>query len=234
MKNFIKLDDVSLKYTIFSEKSKNLKYDLITVGGKLSKENRNLTVYALKNIFLDINEGSRIGLLGVNGSGKTTLLKVLSQIYQPTTGVAKYSGKINSMITLNEGFDNNLTGKELTVYKYLLQFNEIPKDNVVDQIKEISELGDWYNLPVYTYSSGMLMRLLFAIQMSFDADILIFDEWLSVGDEGFQSKCRDIILERLDKSKIFILASHNAFLVNSICNIRIYIDKGSIVSIERA
>jgi lipopolysaccharide transport system ATP-binding protein len=80
----------------------------------------------------------------------------------------------------------------------------------------------------------MLMRLLFAIQMSFDADILIFDEWLSVGDEGFQSKCRDIILERLDKSKIFILASHNAFLVNSICNIRIYIDKGSIVSIERA
>ena len=234
MKNFIKLDDVSLKYTIFSEKSKNLKYDLITVGGKLSKENRNLTVYALKNIFLDINEGSRIGLLGVNGSGKTTLLKVLSQIYQPTTGVAKYSGKINSMITLNEGFDNNLTGKELTVYKYLLQFNEIPKDNVIDQIKEISELGDWYNLPVYTYSSGMLMRLLFAIQMSFDADILIFDEWLSVGDEGFQSKCRDIILERLDKSKIFILASHNAFLVNSICNIRIYIDKGSIVSIERA
>ena len=234
MKNFIKLEDVNLKYTIFNERMKNLKYDLITVGGRLNKENKNVIVHALKNIFLDINEGSRIGLLGVNGSGKTTLLKVLSQIYQPTTGVVKYSGKINSMITLNEGFDNNLTGRELTVYKYLLQFNEIPKDKVVDQIKEISELGDWYNLPVYTYSSGMLMRLLFAIQMSFDADILIFDEWLSVGDEGFQSKCKDIILERLDQSKIFILASHNAFLVNSICNIRIYIDKGSIVSIERA
>ena len=77
------------------------------------------------------------------------------------------------------------------------------------------------------------MRLLFAIQMSFDADILIFDEWLSVGDES-QTKCRDITFERLDKSKIFILASHNSFLVNTICNIRIYIDKGSIVSVERA
>jgi len=234
MKNFIKLEDVNLKYTLFSENKKSLKYNMLTVGGRLSKENKNISVHALKNIFLDVKEGSRIGLLGVNGSGKTTLLKVLSQIYQPTTGTIKCSGKINSMISLNEGFDNNLTGKELTDYKYLLQFNEIPEQKIIDKIHEISELGDWFNLPVYSYSSGMLMRLLFAIQMSFDADILIFDEWLSVGDEQFQTKCRDIILERLDRSKIFILASHNAYLVNTICNVRIYIDKGSIVSIERA
>lgn len=233
MKNFIKLEDVNLNYTIFSEKSKNFKHDILTIGGNLKKSKKNLTVEALKNIFLDINEGSRIGLLGVNGSGKTSLLKVMSQIYYPTTGSVKYSGKINSMISLNEGFDNNLTGRELTVYKYLLQFNKIPSDKILDQINDISELGDWFNLPVYTYSSGMLMRLLFAIQMSFDADILIFDEWLSVGDEDFQTKCKDIILERLDRSKIFILASHNAFLVNTICNIRIYIDKGTIVSVER-
>ena len=90
------------------------------------------------------------------------------------------------------------------------------KIKLLVKLKKFSELGDWYDLPVYTYSSGMLMGTLFAIQMSFDADILIFDEWLSVGDESFQTKCRDIILERLDKSKIFILASHNSFLVNTI------------------
>ena len=204
MKNFIKLENVNLKYTIYSENNKNLKYDLLSIGGRLTKESKNIVVHALKDIFLDINEGSRIGLLGVNGSGKTTLLKVLSQIYQPTTGNIKCSGKINSMVSLNEGFDNNLTGKELTVYKYLLQFNQLPENKIIEEISEISELGDWFDLPVYSYSSGMLMRLLFAIQMSFDTDILIFDEWLSFGDKNFQTKCKDVILERLDKSKIFI------------------------------
>ena len=233
MKTYIKLHNVNFEYLIYSEYSKNLKYEALSLGSALKKNKSSLTVQALKNINLDIQEGSKIGLLGANGSGKTTLLRVLSQIYPPTSGKVLLSGNINSMITLNEGFDNNLTGRELTTYKYLLNYNAYPSEKVYDQIKEISELEDWYDLPLYSYSSGMLMRLLFAIQMSFQSDILLFDEWLSVGDRDFQLKCRDIINDKLTNNKIFVIASHNQELVNTICNVRIYLHKGEIVSIER-
>ena len=167
--------------------------------------------------------------MGANGSGKSTLLRVLSRVYTPTNGKISINGKINSLININSGMNYEMSGIDNIKIKCLLhgiRLNDINSKSL--QIIEFSELGDYIYMPIKTYSSGMLMRLSFAILTSFDSEIIIMDEWLSVGDSSFKEKANKRLAEMLSKDSIFIIATHSDLTANSMCNKKIYLEGGRI------
>lgn len=229
MNAYINLQNVSLEYQVLSEYNKSLKYQtLSSLGANLVKKKHSISILALRNINLNIKPGTSLGITGLNGAGKTTLLKILSKIFYPTSGFLEINGQINSLLILNEGFDNNLTGKDLIKLKYLLQYNKLPNAKIIDEIKDLTELNNYFDLPVFTYSTGMLLRLLFCIQMSFDSEILILDEWLTVGDKNFRVKSDEMIKDKIKKNKILIIASHDENLIKNLCNKKIELTAGQI------
>jgi len=221
MTNII-LKNVYLNYPVFSSDSRSFKKNvLIKIKSEKFKKNKSdiLHIQALKNINLEINEGDRIGIYGNNGSGKSSLLKVISGIYYPSNGSINVEGRINSLISLNAGFNENLTGKENSIFK--LKLLGLKKDEINDKLSEIknfSGLNEFFFLPIKTYSSGMLLRLSFSLSILCPHDILIMDEWLSVGDDKFQQQALSKINEIIQKSKILIIASQSKNVLERLCN----------------
>ena len=188
---------------------------------------------ALKNINLKINEGDKIGIYGNNGSGKSSLLKVISGIYSPSQGSLKVVGKVNSMISLNAGFNENLTGYENCMFKLKLLGED--RDNIQNKINDIkifSELGEFFFLPLKTYSSGMQLRLSFSVSILCQHDILIMDEWLSVGDDSFQKKAMNRMNDIIEKSKILVVASQSKEVLKKLCNKIVSLQDGVIINEE--
>lgn len=232
---FIKVNKLSLMFRIYSHNSKSLKNSLINkVGGMLVRNtsDESVSVEALSSITFDLKKNDRLGLLGHNGSGKTSLLRVLSSVYEPTFGEFKSCGKVLPLINLLNGFDDVATGYENIYLKsLLLGVNYRDIKNNLPFIEEFSELGNFLNLPLRSYSSGMKMRLAFSIAMTVNFDILLLDEWLSVGDHDFQIKSEKLIKSRI-KNRILVLASHSEELLKRICNKIIVLDKGKIVKVK--
>lgn len=182
---------------------------------------------AIKDLSLQLSSGDRLGILGPNGSGKTTLLRVITGIYPPTRGTISVLGEVGSMLDLQAGINGKVSGRENILYrsKLLGRSRQLAKETVEDAC-EFGGLTEFIDQPVETYSSGMKMRLAFSIATAVPAEILVMDEWLSVGDENFQAKARERIDGLVKQAEILVLASHNKNLLSGLCNQFLRLDKG--------
>lgn len=229
-------EKLSVEFPIFENSHRSLKNSMIhlSTGGRLGTDaGRHPVVRALNELDFEIKEGDRVGLTGHNGSGKTTLLRVLSGVYSPVSGRLRVQGKVAALLDVSMGLDPDATGFENIYLRGMMDgLRPAAIRNRTDEIADFTGLGDYLNLPVRTYSSGMLLRLAFAISTSVEAEILIMDEWLSVGDQEFSQKAAQRLDALVDTASILVVASHSSELINRICNRRMHLEHGSIVSDE--
>lgn len=184
---------------------------------------------ALKDIGFSVSKGETFGIIGENGAGKSTLLKILARTLKPTSGIIEINGRTAALLELGAGFNPELTGEEnIYLNAYLLGLSKDEIEGKKGDVITFSELGEFINRPVKTYSSGMYVRLAFSIATCVDPDILIIDEALSVGDEYFQKKCIDKMMDFRDKGKTIIFCSHSMYHVQELCSRTMWIDKGEI------
>lgn len=194
--------------------------NLVEVGNKRY-------ILALRSLSFDIHQGSRVGLIGRNGSGKSTLLRVLGGIYMPTSGHLKVSGHISSLFNINLGVQPDASGRENILIRGLVKgwtYREIKERT--PEIVAFSDLADFIDMPMRTYSDGMRMRLLFAIATTFSPEILLLDEWIGAGDTNFQKKASARMNSLVDEAGITVIASHNRNLLRSVCDSAMWLDKG--------
>lgn len=236
MSSFISAKDLTVEFPIFENSHRSLKKKVLNLstGGTIGNDAGNHPVVcALDKLNFELKDGERVGLVGHNGSGKTTLLRVLSGIYSPTGGSLKIQGRTASLLDVSTGVDPDATGFENIYLRGIMNgFKPKAIKAKVEEIADFTELGEYLNLPVRTYSSGMMLRLTFAISTSIDADILIMDEWLSVGDADFRDKAAKRLKKLVDKASILIIASHNPELIENVCTRKIQLEHGHIVADE--
>lgn len=229
----IVLNNVNVEIPVFNSQGRSLKKALMgmATGGKIGlTESGKTVVQSLININLKVKNRERIGLLGHNGAGKSTLLRVLSKVYTPTSGTALIEGTIGSLIDISLGIDTEATGLENIFLRGALL--GIPKKRIeqeLPKIIEFSELGEFINMPVRTYSTGMHMRLAFSVSTMIRPEILLMDEWLSVGDQGFQKKAEQRLTEMVDQSNILVIASHSRSLIEKCCTRAVWLEHGQIL-----
>ncbi len=208
---------------------KELLINLITFNFIKNQQDQKVST-VLSDFNLRVYKNDFVGIMGRNGVGKSTLLKLISQIYTPTSGSAKSYGSIVPLLELGAGFAPELNGYEnIYLNSSILGFEKKEIDLLFDSIVNFSELGDHLERPVRNFSSGMLVRLGFSIAAHLNADILLFDEILAVGDAGFQKKCVDKIMDLHKKGKTIILVTHSPEQVESYCNRCVIIDAGKII-----
>jgi lipopolysaccharide transport system ATP-binding protein len=236
MSKIISAHNITVEFPIFENSHRSLKKAVLNLstGGKIAQDvGRHPVVRALDNLSFTFSEGSRVGLYGHNGSGKTTLLRVLAGVYAPVNGQLSIEGRIASLLDVSMGLDQDATGFENIYLRGIIDGLKPAKiRSKIDEIADFTELGEYLNLPVRTYSSGMMLRLAFAISTSIEADILIMDEWLSVGDQSFSAKAAKRLDELIGKSAILVIASHDLALIERVCNRKIGLEHGKIVSDE--
>lgn len=219
------VQNVDKDFIIYGDKANTLKERIIRLG-KGKKEVRHI----LKNINFKIKPGETVALIGVNGSGKSTLLKLITKIIYPTRGNIETYGKVCSLLELGAGFHPDFSGRENIYFNasiFGLSKQEI--NERLNDIIEFSELKDYIDSPVRTYSSGMYMRLAFSVAINVDADILLIDEILAVGDQRFQDKCMKKMLELKKNNKTMVFVSHSPGAVKALCDRSIWLDEGKIV-----
>lgn len=230
--NSLTARDVSLLFRIYGIGSRSLKKTLISfgTGGRLGRDSANhFVVQALRNVSFELGEGDRLGIVGSNGSGKSTLLRVLAGIYQPQSGSVEAKGKLAAIIDPSVALDPYATGYEnIQTRAILLDVPASRLEAFTEQVRTISELGDYLAMPVHAYSSGMLMRLNFALSISVSPEILLLDEWLSVADHSFREKAQAHMHSLVEQSSILVLASHDLSLLEEVCNRGIYLKDGTI------
>lgn len=228
----IDLRNISVEFPIYNINARSFKKHFIrmaTGGNVLKDANEHIVVRSLNKISLTINHGDRIGLIGHNGSGKSTLLRLLAGIYEPVSGDMRIDGQVSPMLDLMPGIEAEFTGYENIFIRGTVL--GIPHKQIKKQIAEISELtglGDYLAMPVRTYSSGMMVRLAFAISTSIKPDILLIDEVFGAGDADFMEKARCRMISLLDQSNIVIMATHSDELIKEFCNKALLLDSGQI------
>ncbi|WP_394550494.1 sugar ABC transporter ATP-binding protein [Pantoea sp. SGAir0180] len=232
MSSYLKLDNVAVSYPIFDVKSRSLKANFVrlTTGGVISSNSRQVTVDALKNINLTLEHGDRLALIGHNGAGKSTLLKTMAGIYEPTQGAIESKGSIASLLDINLGVNPESSGRE-NIYSrgMLLGMSKRQINETIDEIIDFTDLADFIDLPVRTYSSGMSVRLAFAISTAVKPDILLLDEVIGAGDANFMDKARKRILNLIESVGILVFSSHSEADVKSFCTKGVVLDAGKIV-----
>ena len=231
-KTYIELKNVNLELPVYQGSKLSLKKELINFasGGKIFKaNNNNISVRVLENISLELKNGDRLGVIGKNGSGKTSFLRLVNGIYDPSSGSKTLKGSIGSLIDISLGTDQEMSGREnIYVRGYLIGLKKEEIENKINELIEFTELGDFIDMPMYTYSSGMNLRLAFAVSTIIEPDILLMDEWLSVGDESFKAKAELRLEKIVNKTGILIIASHSQDVITKICNKVIWLENGKI------
>jgi len=231
----IQLSGVYVDLPVFGAHSRSLKNRIMSAatGGRLAKESGVTFVRALSNLNLNINAGDRIGLWGHNGAGKTTLLRVLAGAYTPTQGTARIEGSVTSLIELSLGMEMDATGYENIALRLMMMGrNPALARSLIPDVEAFSGLGEFLDLPIRTYSSGMLMRLAFAISTTVAPEILLMDEWLSVGDKEFVAKAERRLEHLLHQTQILVIASHSRELLERRCNRIVALEHGSVIRDE--
>ena len=230
---YISLKNVGVNFPIYGAGASSLKKTLAAsvTGGRFGKETGVNVVQALSDINFELKAGDRLGLTGHNGAGKSTLLRTLAGVYEPSVGDFVRQGSVSSLIDPSLGIEVDATGVENIMLRGLVMgLNRKQIENLTPDIIEFSGLGDYINMPVRTYSTGMMMRLAFSISTSVKADILIMDEWLSVGDAEFTEKAEKRMKDVVSGAGILVLASHSPELIAKECNRVIHLEHGRIVS----
>lgn len=225
-----------VEFPIYGGKSRSLKNTFIraATGGLLARDAADrVVIRALNDLSFEFHEGDRVGIIGHNGSGKSTLLRAIAGAYEPVSGSLDVTGRLATMLSITLGMDSESTGYENIFLRATimgLRTREI--EPLVDEICEFSELGDYIHMPMRTYSSGMAMRLAFAVSTSIPADIVLMDEWMSVGDAEFSNKAQTRLRAMLDNAHMLFLGSHDEQLIRRNCNKIIHLDHGGIVSLD--
>jgi ABC-2 type transport system ATP-binding protein len=227
----ISLRNASVEIPVFAVGNSSLKTALLrrAVGGRFVRTGSNLVVKAINNVSLDAKDGDRIGLVGHNGSGKTTLLRVLAGVYPPTAGYTSVIGRVSPMFDISLGMSPDATGLEnVRVCGTLWGLSRAEINAGIDDIVDFTELGDYLNIPVRTYSAGMLLRLSFAIATLRQPEILLLDEIIGVGDASFQAKAKARLAKIVSRSQILVVSSHSDTIIRGLCDKVIWLDKGGV------
>lgn len=220
----IQVSHVSKNFKVFFDKANTLKERLLFFN-RNSYESRKI----LKDINLSVHHGEVVALVGTNGSGKSTLLKLMTQIIYPTKGKISIKGKLVSLLELGAGFHQDFSGRENIYFNAsIFGLNRREIDERLDDIIRFSELEEYIDNPIRTYSSGMYMRLAFSIAINVDADILLIDEILAVGDEHFQTKCYNKLEELKKQGKTIVIVTHNLNVVKKFCDRTVWLYDGRI------
>lgn len=219
------VDNVYKQFNVYMDKANTIKEKILFLFSRNKKQKREI----LKGIDLKIKKGEVVALIGTNGSGKSTLLKLMTKIIYPNQGKITTNGKLTSLLELGAGFHQDFSGRE-NIYFNASIFGLTKKeiDERIEEIIEFSELRDFIDNPVRTYSSGMFMRLAFSVAINVDADILLIDEILSVGDEHFQHKCFEKMRELKKQGKTMVFVTHNMKAVTELCDRAVWLYKGNI------
>jgi ABC-type polysaccharide/polyol phosphate transport system ATPase subunit len=229
------LEHVSVSFPIYQGGARSLKKSLLFrgSGGRLASDvNQRIVVEALRDISLHFSPGDRVALVGSNGAGKTTLLRVMAGIYEPVAGVVKTTGRISPMFDIGLGIDNELSGYDnVRLRGRLLGLSSGEIEERMADIVSFTELGDYLELPVRTYSSGMMTRLTFAVATCFSPEILLMDEWIVAGDNSFLAKAQDRIGSFVSKASILVLASHSAEICKLWCNKAVWLEQGEVKAV---
>lgn len=238
----IELNNVGVCYRLYRERIFSLKESAISSVGRLARLARGRVqdpsfseLWAIRNVNLKVRRGSSVGVVGRNGSGKSTTLKVVSGVLHPTEGELWVRGRVSALVELGAGFDPELTGRE-NIFFGAAVAGLSPKEAAhrVDSIVDFSELGDFIDIPVKNYSSGMYARLGFALGTDVDPDVLIIDEILSVGDAQFQAKCMARMNEFKARNKTILYVSHDATSTQAFCDTIVQLENGRVVDHQSA
>lgn len=226
MDSIIKVENVSMHFRMDKNKTTSLKEWVVThLLGKQQYEE----FHALNNVSFEVKRGEIVGIIGRNGAGKSTLLKVISGIYKPTSGTVVTAGRVAPMLELGSGFDPELSGRDnIFLNGAILGFSEEFLKSKYDEIVAFSELGEFIDMPIKTYSSGMLARLAFAVATMIEPEILIVDEILAVGDAAFQEKSRNRMMEMMSGGTTVLFVSHSLNQIKEMCNQVLWLEHGSI------
>ena len=225
----IVFDHVCVDFPIYNAKNRSLKNTVMqaATGGKVSFGAEGTIIRSLDDVSFTLKDGDRVGLVGHNGAGKSTLLRALSRVYEPTSGYAQIEGDIGSLVDISLGIDAEATGREnIFIRGALLGLRRKEIENRFDEIVAFSELGSFVDMPVRTYSSGMHLRLAFAVATIIRPEILLMDEWLSVGDASFNAKAESRLTELVQSSRILVIASHSRELIEKTCNRALWFEHG--------
>ena len=226
MLSMIKADNISISYRMPHDKIQSIKEYLVAL---LKRKLQYEEFHALTGVSFEIKKGEVVGIVGNNGAGKSTLLKVISGILKPATGSVTLGGNVVPMLELGSGFDYDLTGHEnIFLNGAILGYSESYLKSKYDEIVAFSELGDFINIPVRNYSSGMIMRLAFSIASQVVPDILIVDEILAVGDAAFQAKSYARMMELMGHGTTVLLVSHNIDQIKSLCDKVVWLEHGNV------
>ncbi|WP_156758481.1 galactan export ABC transporter ATP-binding subunit Wzt/RfbE [Actinokineospora pegani] len=226
----IEVRNASVDFPIFDAKTRSLKKAVLgKVGGKIGTEAKVPIIEALHDINLSLKEGDRVALVGHNGAGKSTLLRLLSGIYEPTTGTADINGKIAPVFDLGVGMDPEISGIENIMIRGLfLGMTRKQIEARVEDISNFTELGDYLHLPLRTYSTGMRVRLALGVVTSIDPEILLLDEGIGAVDAAFMTKAKDRLVDLVNRSGMLVFASHSDELLFELCNTAIWMDEGRV------
>lgn len=227
----ISLKNISLQFPIFNAHRFSLRNTIVNkLGGRLSCTPGSVQlVEALKNVNFEAFVGDRIGLIGHNGSGKSTLMRTIAGIYTPTTGTLKVKGNISTLFGTSVASNEEMTGEENLFLGSLIFSRSYKKAKAsMEQLKEFTELGDYLNLPMRTYSEGMKVRIGFAVATNFEPDILLIDEIFGAGDKDFAEKSQKKIESLIEKSNTFLFATHSDDLIRRFCNKAILMSHGDL------
>ena len=226
MGEIICMDHASMTFRINKTRTSSLKEYAIA---RLRHQLRYEDFHALNDVSFSIQRGEVVGIIGRNGSGKSTTLKLISGIYRPTSGAVRTAGRIAPMLELGSGFDFELSGREnIFLNGAILGFDEQMLKNKYDEIVSFSEIEEFLDQPIKTYSSGMLMRLAFSIATLVEPEILIVDEILAVGDEAFQRKSRRRMMQMMEDGTTVLMVSHDLDVIRQLCKRVIWLDHGQV------
>jgi lipopolysaccharide transport system ATP-binding protein len=228
----INFKNVFIEFPTFNATGRSFTSSILKVatGGMLDSDpNGRVLVKALIDISFSLHEGDRVALLGHNGAGKSTMLRALGRVYAPKKGTAEIVGRVGSLIDINLGINPEATGREnVFIRGQLLGLTKKEISTKYQEIVDFAELGNFMEMPVRTYSSGMHLRLAFAVSTVVRPEILLMDEWLSVGDADFQHKAEARLKELVSETKILVIATHSKELVESVCTRAIWLEHGQI------
>ena len=230
------VENLIIDYPITSLQGVSFRKHLMTkvakVGGRMVDSQSNSVVRALDQVSFTLRTGDRLGLIGPNGCGKTTLIRVLAGVYAPTSGHLKMVGRRLPLFDINLGLDDEATGYEnIFIRGLVMGLNADEIGAKTEEIADFSGLGAYLSLPVRTYSSGMLLRLMFSIATSIDGDIVVMDEWIAVGDADFKQKANKRLLDLTQRSGILVIASHDPSLLKQLCNVGMRLEAGRVQAV---
>lgn len=228
----VSLEQVQVAFPVYHGGSRSLKKRVLFRGsaGKIARDaDEHVVVEALRDVSFSLGAGDRVALIGANGAGKTTLLRTIAGIYEPLRGQVVTRGRISPMFDINLGIDGDLSGFDnIRLRALLLGLTPAEIERRLPEIVEFTELGDYLEMPVRTYSAGMILRLSFAVATCFEPDILLMDEWILAGDAHFMGRAEMRVQNFVERARLMVLASHNLELCRRWCTKGIWLDRGSV------